>query len=160
MSAVVDRLQSGIAALLHAGGPTLVFGLAGALVGVLVALAGFRGAARLLEWRGKRSARVALLAARGVSRAEIARRTGLSQDAIGMLLRVRPGRSSRRNLPAPARIAAPGGGRAHRRNRDWNPQVVARARDTALVAERPMSARPLPFRIPRNSRFTRSGQAA
>ena len=160
MSPVVDRLQSGFAALVHAGGPTLVFGVAGALAGVLVALGGFWVAARLVEWRGKRSARVALLAARGVSRAEIARRTGLSQDAVGMLLHVRPGRSGRRNLPAPARIAAPGGGRAHRRNRDWNPQVVAGAKDRAVVAEGPKSARPLPFRIPRNSRFTRSGQAA
>ena len=160
MSPVVDRIQSGLVALIQAGGPTLVFGVAGALVGVLVALGGYRAAARLVEWRGKRTARVALLAARGVSRAEIARRTGLSQDAVGMLLRVRPGRSARRNLPAPARIAALGGGRAHRRNRDWNPQVFVGQMDTAVVAERSGSARPLPFRIPRNSRFTRSGQAA
>jgi hypothetical protein len=160
MSPVVDRIQSGIAALLHAGGPTLVFGVVGALAGVLIALGGFWAVARLVEWRGKRSARVALLAARGVSRAEIARRTGLSQDAVGMLLRVGPGRSGRRNLPAPARIAALSGARAHRRNRDWNPQVVAVVVDRPVVAERSKSARPLPFRIPRNSRFTRSRQAA
>jgi hypothetical protein len=149
-----------MASLLQAGGPTLVSALAGALAGTLVAFVAWRIALALLRWRALRTARVDILLSRGVSRAEIARRTGLSQDAVGMLVRVRTGRSGRRKLPAPARIAALQRDRAHRRNRDWNPQAVAGKGFVSVDGDVPQAARPLPFRIPRNSRFTRSGQTA
>ncbi len=125
MSQLIESLRAGAAALLTAGGPTLVFGVAGALAGALLALGIARLCGRLLtRGRGGR-VRVASLAARGATRAEIARRTGLSQDAVGMLLCVRPARRGRRNLPAPARIAVSQRAQARGRNRDWNPQVFA-----------------------------------
>ena len=160
MSVVAERIQPWLITLLQAGGPTLVFGVAGALLGLLVALALAWLCGHLLRWRGSRSVRVASLAARGVSRAEIARRTGLSQDAVGMLLKVRRSRRGRPNLPAPARIAAFHRADAHRRNRDWNPQVVINARDTGFVEGSPYAARPLPSVLTTSTRLTRSGQVA
>lgn len=160
MSPLIDRLQSLLAELVHAGGPTLVFGVAGALLGLLVAFGVFHLAGSLLRWHGARSVRVASLAARGVSRAEIARRTGLSQDAVGMLLQVRPARRGRPNLPAPARIAASQRADARARNRDWNPQMLVNRQDAIVGGRSPRAARPLPSALANSNRLTRSGQAA
>lgn len=160
MSRLAELTHAGLAVLLQAGGPTLVFGAAGALLGVLLALALMRVAGLLIRWQGARSIRVASLAARGVSRAEIARRTGLSQDAVGMLLHVGSSRRGRPKLPVPARIAASHRAQAHRRTRDWNPQMLVNTGDATASPRNPYAARPLPSGAGRSSRFTRSGRVA
>lgn len=160
MSQIADRLHVWLAALLHAGGPTLVFGIAGALLGVLVVIALMWVCGRLAGLRSMRSVSVAALAAGGISRAGIARRTGLSQDAVGMLLHVRATHPGRRKLPVTARIAASDRANARRRNRDWNPQVVVNTQDRVFVGGLEYAAQPLPFNPSTFDRLTRSGQAA
>lgn len=90
---------------------------AGLLVaGTAAALAVAAGVLALLLRRGpvRRKARARRLAARGADRAEIARRTGLPQDAVGMLLQGSPVLRARQNRPPAARTAAPAAGRAAR----------------------------------------------
>lgn len=66
------------------------------------------------------------LAAQGVASAEIARRTGLSRDAVAMLLPDGPAAvAGRRNLPAPARSSAPAGPRRGLRWGAASPQAAA-----------------------------------
>lgn len=59
----------------------------------------------LRRGRGNRSNAALTLAARGASPLEIAQRTGLSRDAVEMLLRTRAAQGSRRNVPDAARFA-------------------------------------------------------
>ena len=160
MSQVMEFLRGGAVALLSAGDPTLVFGVAGAFAGALMALGLALACRRLLSWRSGGRVRVASLAARGVTRAEIARRTGLSQDAVGMLLCVRSARRGRRNLPAPARIAASRRADARGRNRDWNPQTLTTGGVSGYARIGSGSARPLPSAPSTFGRLTRSGRAA
>jgi hypothetical protein len=160
MSGLADRSMEMLAAAIRFAGPATVFGVVGALAGLLVAYATYRLAGALVRRIGRRAVRVESLVALGVSRAEIARRTGLSQDAVTMLLRVRPARRGRRKLPAPARIAALKTDRAHRRNRDWNPQAVAGTQVNHAGTATRKAARPLPFPGASHGGLTRSEQAA
>lgn len=160
MTSLVDLLQGWLAAAVAAGGPTLVFGIAGAVAGAASALVLALLCRAATAWLRGRGVRVSSLAARGATRAEIARRTGLSQDAVGMLLCVRGGQRGRRNLPAAARIAASRGADVRRRNRDWNPQVIAGGKVRAESPARSGSARALPSLGAAAIRLTRSGQAA
>ena len=160
MSAFTDGAATLLARAIRIAGVEIVFGVAGAIAGLLGAYLLYRLGAALLRRVGRRRVRVESLVAQGVSRAEIARRTGLSQDAVTMLLRTRGARRGRRNLPAPARIAALKSDRAHRRNRDWSPQPIADTQfsygGTMLVR----SARRLPFSAASHAGFTRSRQTS
>ncbi len=95
MNAIADRSMALLAEAVRLAGPQAVFGIAGALAGLLLGYAAYRLAGALVRRIGRRGMRVESLVAMGVSRAEIARRTGLSQDAVAMLLRVRPARRGR-----------------------------------------------------------------
>ena len=107
MSGFGQALAESALAVARALGPTTVSAVAGAIGGAVAALILALVVLRVLEWWRRRSQRVSSLASRGASRAEIARRTGISQDAVGMLLHARGASRSRRNLPLPARIAVP-----------------------------------------------------
>ena len=160
MTGLLEPLRELLASAIATAGPTAVFGIAGAVSGAIAALLVAALCRSVLLWIRGRRVRVASLARRGASRAEIARRTGLSQDAVGMLLCVRAVPRGRRNLPAAARIAAPRAADARRRNRDWNPQLVGAARVAASVGRGAGSARALPSPRASAMRLTRSGQAA
>lgn len=160
MSPLIELARGWAATAVAAGGSTLVFGMAGALAGALIALAVALLVGRAARWVRGRRVRIASLAARGASRAEIARRTGLSQDAVGLLLSVRESHRGRRNLPVPARIAAFRRADAPRRNRDWNPQAFAGGQLRSGATARRGSARALPSGGASSNGLTRSGQAA
>lgn len=160
MNVLADRLHTWLAALLHLAGPTLVSGIAGALLGMLLVLTLVAMWRLLMRLRATRSVNVAVLAAGGISRPEIARRTGLSQDAVAMLLTVRRPSSGRRKVPATARTAGLQRAPASHRSPDWNAQVIAVSRDRSGRTGGREAARPLPSSRMRFSGLTRSGQMA
>lgn len=160
MNRAVELLREAVVAAVQFAGPTTVSAALGAAAGIVAALVVVLLGRALIGWIRGRRVRVASLVRQGASRAEIARRTGLSQDAVGMLLRVRGSHRGRRNLPPAARIAAPNTANAHRRNRYWNPQAMPVQRFTASDRSPAGSARALPSPGPSATRLTRSGQAA
>lgn len=143
--------------------PRILFGALGAVVGIVCVLVLFMLVRYLLVHLrpgSTRSARVSALAASGASRAEIARRTGLSQDAIGMLLRSRPGAHGRPNLPGAARTAAAATPRRQPATSDVFSQMAAAHAFAGYSRQRPGSAHRLLDGVVRSMRFSRERRMA
>lgn len=79
--------------------------MAAALLALLLIATPTRGVARNTNTSTRRPAQARSLAAHGTPATEIARQTGLSQDALALLFGVTPAADMRKAQPVPARFS-------------------------------------------------------
>lgn len=135
----------------------LLAGVVGALVSGTIGWALLR---RYTRRGGVRSQRARTLATRGMDRAEIARQTGLSRDALAMLLAAETTRGGRRKVPGTARIAAENPDPSSARRAVATPQVDAGNGVMGSVPRRRTAAHRLLDTLLQTVRTPRHGRAA
>ena len=130
------------------------------ILSAIIAVPAYLVARRRRGRRIDRPGRALALAAKGVDRAEIARQTGLSHDAVAMLLHGAPGQHGRRNVPAAARIADETSDTLESLAIYEASQVVGKKALTELRRERHAAAHRLLFTVSQMVRVPRIGRAA
>lgn len=117
-------------------------GALAALGGVALAILALLLVIRPRRRGGSAPRQVRALARQGLSTPEIARRTGLSRDAVALAMQVENAAPGRRNLPSAARIAGQPAAPATFREAM---QVASRQQVAQTEAVPPRAARPLPL---------------